>query len=526
MLCWKRNLRRALGMPAFVLLAVGILGCQGSSTEEPASPGKTTKVIELDREPTRIPIRPSKPIDPLPRLIANIKARGGKVSADETGITAIDWHRAPIHNLDLELLTDTPSLKRLYLSGTRIDSRGWVYLSSLPNLERLALWRTPITDEDLKYLAGAKNLEVLDLSQTKITGSGLASLRPCEKLATLILRNSRCQSRHLTHIGELKSLRVLDLWGAPIENPAILQLKSLPRLEELRMYHNPGSLRYLAELPNIRKIHLPAAAFPHPMRNISHLSKMEKLETILAEGHGVRDEFFEHVARCPSLRELRVRGASRFTDAGLAHLKGCKTLRLLDVRDTQATAEGLRPLAQTNSDLRILVNPIEFCRLQSAFRSMDLGAKHSRDGGPRLRLDRELNIIALRLDDARIFLPSLKLIAKAIEPEKLEHLSLGQTELTDEGLANFRAGVNLKYLNLSHTKITTTGLKALGGGEYPELPYLETLDLSGTALDDDCLAWIATLDQLKTLRLTGAKGVTDAGWAKLKQLPNLKTLEK
>jgi hypothetical protein len=157
---------------------------------------------------------------------------------------------------------------------------------------------------------------------------------------------------------------------------------------------------------------------------------------------------------------------------------------------------------------------------------MGLEAKHSRDGGPRLVLDRELNITALRLEDAKIFLPSLKLIAKAVDAEKLEYLGLGHTDLTDEGLANFRAGVNLKYLNLNGTKVTTPGLKTWGGGNYPELPRLETLDLSGTTLDDDCLAWIATLDQLKTLSLKDVQGVTETGWANLSRLENLKRLEK
>jgi hypothetical protein len=118
------------------------------------------------------------------------------------------------------------------------------------------------------------------------------------------------------------------------------------------------------------------------------------------------------------------------------------------------------------------------------------------------------------------------LIAKAIDPEKLEHLGLGHTDLTDEGLAQFRAGVNLKHLNLRETKITPQGLKTWGGGQYPKLPMLESLDLSGTTLDDDCLAWIGTLDRLKTLRLVNVQGVTENGWKHLSHLEKLKTLEK
>src|SRR5688500_11899818 len=166
----------------FVLIVSGTCGCQEATPQR--EPGredtKTARRVELD-EPA---IRPSPPTDPLPRLVETIQSLGGKVALDETGITAINWHRAPINNLDLELLTEIPTLKRLYLSGTRIDSRGWAYLAALPNLERLALWRTPFTDEDLKYLSGAKHLKMLDLSECWMTGSGLSHLEPCHALET------------------------------------------------------------------------------------------------------------------------------------------------------------------------------------------------------------------------------------------------------------------------------------------------------------------------------------------------------
>jgi hypothetical protein len=506
----------------------GLWGCRGSKSEEPSaeSPPETSAAIQLENKPTPIPITRSPPEDPLPRLIETIQSRGGKVSVDETGVTAIDWHRAPINNLDLELLTEVPTLKRLYLPGVRIDSRGWMYLSTLPNLERLSLWKTPVTDDDLKFLAGAKKLEVLDLSQTRITGEGLVHLADCQRLDTLILKNTALQVQTVPHLAKLQSLRVLDIWGTQVQATAIAPLKALPNLEELRMLFFPDSLPQLAELPNIRRLTLSRFAFQAPMRHLDSLSRMNRLESIVAEGAGVTPAFFHHVAKCPSLREIHLVDTPQVTDAALAPLSACPTLRLLDARNTKATAVGLRQIAQANPQLQILVHPIKLHGLQNAFESMHLGAKHSRDGGPRLVLDREMNITTLRLEDAKIFLPSLKLIAGAIDAEKLEHLGLGHTDLTDEGLANFRAGVNLKHLSLTGTKITTQGLKTWGGGSYPELPRLEFLDLSGCTLDDDCLAWIGTLDQLKSLRLKDVQGVTETGLASLSRLENLKQLEK
>ncbi len=503
--------------PVFAKLAavlIGLLsftGCPESGPEpQTESKSKPAGKIALETSPTEIPTPPKMP-DPVAIVIDTIEDRGGTVSRSDVGVTAVDWHRAPINNLDLELLTEIPTVRRLYLPATKIDGRGLHFLSSLPQLERLALWKTFIADEDLKSLSEARHLKVLDLSQTAITGSGLKHLADCKELETLILRETPFDRRFLPEIAKRRSLRVLDVWATGIQGRAIAPLKALPNLEELRMYVEPAALPALAEFPNLRRLSLPAAAFPHPMRNISHIANMPKLEVLSAAGHGVRDEFFRQVSKCPRLRALSVRGSSKFSDAGLAHLKDCPTLEILDVRDTNATPEGLRVLTKANPQLKIRVNPIELHGLSQAFRSMGLGAKHFRDGGPRLRLDRDMHIISLRLDDAKIFPQSLKLISQAVDPDKLQVLTFRGTNLTDADLANFRAGVRLKQLDLSGTNITTEGLKALGGGHYPELPALEYLNLSGLTLDADCRKWIGTLDRLKTLRHDGVNFIKHKG---------------
>ncbi len=520
------------------LILNGLWGCHKSSNESGnAQPPPAFTVIDLDNQPTPNPaewIQPFPGTDPLPGLIATIKTRGGKVTLEDVGITAIDWNHAPINNLDLELLTGIPTLKRLYLSRTKIDSRGFIYLSTLPNLERLALWGTPFTDGDLKFLAHAKNLHVLDLSQTEITGAGLAHLADCRNLETLILKNSHGDQLDFQQIARLKSLRVLDVRGLLIQGAEIAPLKLLPKLEELQIdFCDPELLKQIAQFPNIRRLDLSQPFLREVAENFSEIGKMKKLESIKYANIGNQDNFLRQISKCPNLREIHVLGRGRrrtrhplpqFTDRGLASLTECPSLRLLDVRKATVTLAGLRQIAQANPDVRILVYPITLHRLQDAFRSLKLGAENSFGGGPRLQLDREMNITSLRLDGAKMFLPSLKLIAQTIDSQKLEELSLGHTDLSDEGLAMFRAGANLKHLNLHGTTITTQGLRSWGGGQYPALPFLETLDLSGLTLDADCLAWIGTLDRLKTLQLKNVQGVTAAGWANLRQLPKLEAL--
>src|SRR5690606_38230928 len=103
-------------------------------------------------------------------------------------------------------------------------------------------------------------------------------------------------------------------------------------------------------------------------------------------------------------------------------------------RGTTATVTALRALAQANPHLRCRVYPIKLHGLSEAFRSMHINAKH-RDGGPRVKLDREMYLVSLRLDHAKIFPQSVKLIAQAVEPHRLERLSISHTGLTDQDLA-------------------------------------------------------------------------------------------
>jgi mono/diheme cytochrome c family protein len=80
------------------------------------------------------------------------------------------------------------------------------------------------------------------------------------------------------------------------------------------------------------------------------------------------------------------------------------------------------------------------------------------------------------------------------------------------------AGKDLVWLDLSRTRITDAGLKAL-----EKMPNLQHLDLRGTAVGDAGLHALAPLQDLRTLGLYGT-AVTDAGLPALQRLSGLKRL--
>lgn len=141
-------------------------------------------------------------------------------------------------------------------------------------------------------------------------------------------------------------------------------------------------------------------------------------------------------------------GRTSVTDAGLAHLAGCKNLAWLDLSLTDVTDDGLQPIAAA------------------------AGLKQ------------------LFLEGTQVTDASLPLIAGL---KQLEELDLSKLEITDKGLAALAGLKQLKILHLSGTPITDAGLIHLRG-----LKQLEQLETTGTRVTPEGLQRLqAALPKLK-----------------------------
>jgi Leucine-rich repeat (LRR) protein len=81
------------------------------------------------------------------------------------------------------------------------------------------------------------------------------------------------------------------------------------------------------------------------------------------------------------------------------------------------------------------------------------------------------------------------------QPQLVE-LTLGNTKITDKGLADLGKLKNLKKLRLSKTAITNTGIAALAA-----CTTLEDIDISQTQAGDAAVKTLATLSRLKKINL-------------------------
>lgn len=87
----------------------------------------------------------------------------------------------------------------------------------------------------------------------------------------------------------------------------------------------------------------------------------------------------------------------------------------------------------------------------------------------------------------------------------ITNLNLSGCDLVDDSVEQIaHMGENLKYLNISNTKVSSEGIGALAG----YVPNLETLLLSGTPVNDTAVVYISIMPALKIINLsrTNIKG--------------------
>ena len=143
--------------------------------------------------------------------------------------------------------------------------------------------------------------------------------------------------------------------------------------------------------------------------------------------------------------------------------------------------------------------------------------------GAAVRLEQQLGLVLRPLSqdgpwlagNARLRRPPFgdaDLAALAPVAGALVWLDLGETAVTDAGLAGLAAMKHLRRLQLDHTAVTGAGLAHLAG-----LPQLESLNLVGTSLTDADVPALARLPRLRTLYVWNT-AVSDDALAELARL--------
>lgn len=366
-----------------------------------------------------------------------------------------------LNNDGLAALQQLPNLEEVTFEGMgKITSASLRHLSKIPSLKKLAFFCNTVSDKDFIYLRDMPQLKTLMLERTNITDSGLQFFSNLNQLEVLDLYTTNVTDAGIPHLVQLKSLRKLNLRKHPYSKKEPITEKAAP---------------YLAQIPTLEYLDLePLAVTDYAL---SELSKLPNLKILYAY-YG--------------------KSGKSITNIGLQHLSKIKSLEFLMINTKDVTDEGIVSLTKLTN--------LQELKLTFCPKFTDKGL---------LKIANMKNLKKLSMTFATYDNPK-------------------QTYATISGLACLNALTNLKSLVL-------TGVIQDGSGlNLSNLKNLESLHITckvtsmqkrGVSVfpiyqlfNDQDLACLENLKNLRSLSLSGSDSITDKGLMHLKNLTNLEYL--
>jgi internalin A len=250
------------------------------------------------------------------------------------------------------------------------DGEEMTRLAELPHLETLDLSHTRVTDEGLLRLKAAPKIRDLNLFYAEwITDQGMTAIRDWKHLKRLNVRGTRISDATLELAGKLTGLEALDIAHTSVTDNGLEHLITLVHLKELAL--GRGRLTYkalgiLRMLPTLTSLDLSGARPVPPdmganragpgipedaLRAIAELKELR----VLKLGHSnIGGSGLRILSALDNVERLGLEGCRRIDDAAAGELVNWKSLKYLDLQDTQVTPAGVEALRKAKPALAIL----------------------------------------------------------------------------------------------------------------------------------------------------------------------------
>jgi hypothetical protein len=149
----------------------------------------------------------------------------------------------------------------------------------------------------------------------------------------------------LGYIGHFTGLTTLDVERSDATDKGLSVLHNLKHLRRMCCFNSQvdGSfIKELAELPEFKELDTSWCAIKP--ENFKYLPQLRALEFLCISRSGLEISGVRELAKCISLKSLRVGQNPLFTDECLKLLASLKRLEWLDLRETPVTMKGIRSL--------------------------------------------------------------------------------------------------------------------------------------------------------------------------------------
>jgi len=144
---------------------------------------------------------------------------------------------------------------RVLLINTNVSAEELKRLQVFDALEELVLYQSAIGDESMQHVAKLRNLRRLNLYRTEVSEAGLVQLRELPRLEEIWI-GPQASNRELEALAGIPTLKSINVNGAPeIDERGLEALKKLPSLQAVRISGasiSPAALdSFRRELPDV-----------------------------------------------------------------------------------------------------------------------------------------------------------------------------------------------------------------------------------------------------------------------------------
>jgi Leucine-rich repeat (LRR) protein len=259
--------------------------------------------------------------------------KGGVLLRDKAGnVTGVDLRSSWATDGDLAELAAMADLKQLDLSLSRVSDHGLRSLRGAPGIVDLNLYYAEqITDEGLSVVKGWKHLKRLNLRGTKITDNTLEIITTVPSLESLDIGFAEITDVGLDHLALLPNLRELTIGGNKLTDDGVLLLRQLPQLTYLDV---SGSQRTDSGLWSV-------LLTDGGLESVATLTELKELR---AGGTSVSARGLVKLKVLSKLERLDLQRCKRVGDDAVPVLSTFAKLRVLDIKDTAITEQGIAQL--------------------------------------------------------------------------------------------------------------------------------------------------------------------------------------
>ena len=261
------------------------------------------------------------------------------------------------------------------LRGTWVDDVEMIDIARLPKLQRLDLSHTRITDEGMLNLKPASQVEDLNLYYAEwVTDQGMTAIKNWKKLKRLNVRGTRIANGTLEIVSHMPQLEALDISNSQITDNGMDMLITLTNLKELAVGQGRGSaadLGFLRVLTTLTSLDIGGAkptppdmggirrvgrdpAPPLPANTVKAMAELKELRVLRMGYTGVSSADLKAFSVLQNVERLGLQECPRVDDVALAELVSWKSLKYLDLQDTNVTEQGVAALRKAKPGLVIL----------------------------------------------------------------------------------------------------------------------------------------------------------------------------